>query len=99
MKEAINKIFEGNCIIFTGSGFSFGAENILAENRNIKSAFELAELLVAQCGINSGDNVDLRVAANYYRSQHSPASLVDLLHNEFTVSQISSDHEYIGTLK
>ena len=40
-EKAIEKIFEGNCILFTGSGFSFGAKNVLSLDSKIKSAPQL----------------------------------------------------------
>ena len=43
--KAIEKIFEGNCILFTGSGFSFGAKNVLPDNPEIKITPDLAEFL------------------------------------------------------
>jgi mRNA-degrading endonuclease YafQ of YafQ-DinJ toxin-antitoxin module len=97
-EKAIEKIFEGNCILFTGSGFSFGAQNVLPSDSEIKSAPDLAELLYKDSGYGSS-NTDLKKAATAYLKKKSVHELIDILKKEFTISKISSDHEYIGSLK
>ncbi|QGY45926.1 hypothetical protein GM418_20285 [Maribellus comscasis] len=97
-EKAIEKIFEGNCILFTGSGFSFGAKNILTKASDIKSAPDLAKLLYRDSGYSSS-NTDLKKAATAYLKKKSVYDLIDILKKEFTISEISSDHEYIGSFK
>lgn len=96
--KAIEKIFEGNCILFTGSGFSFGAKNVLPDNPEIKSTPDLAELLYKRSGYETS-NKDLKKAATAYLRKRSPHELIDILKREFNISEISSDHQYIGSFK
>ena len=97
-EKAIEKIFEGNCILFTGSGFSFGAENVLPSNPEIKSAPDLAELLYKDSGYTSS-NKDLKKAATAYLKKKTTDDLIHILKQEFTISKISPDHKYIGSHK
>ena len=96
--KAIEKIFEGNCILFTGSGFSFGAKNVLASDPDIKSAPDLAKLLYEDSGYSSS-NTDLKKASTAYLKKKSSHDLIDILKKEFTISEISPEHKYIGTFK
>ena len=41
IEEGINRIFEGNCMLFLGSGFSLGSTNV--EGNNLVSAFDLSK--------------------------------------------------------
>jgi len=97
-EKAIEKIFEGNCILFTGSGFSFGAKNVLASDPDVKSAPDLAELLYKDSGYSSS-NTDLKKASTAYLKKKSAHDLIDILKKEFTISSISPEHKYIGTFK
>lgn len=97
-EKAIEKIFEGNCILFTGSGFSFGAKNILSTDADIKSAPDLAKLLYNDSGYSSS-NTDLKKAATAYLKRKTVHDLIHILKQEFTISEISPDHKYIGSLK
>jgi hypothetical protein len=97
-EKAIEKIFEGNCILFTGSGFSFGAKNVLSTNPEIKSAPDLA-LTLNEISDYKTINTDLKKATTAYLQKKSETDLIDVLKQEFTISAISPDHEYIGSLK
>lgn len=96
-EKAIEKIFEGNCILFTGSGFSFGAENVLSSNSDIKSSPDLAKILNERSGYTTS-NTDLKKATTAYLRKKTELDLIDMLKQEFTISKISSDHKYIGSL-
>ena len=48
--EIINKIFEGNCMLFLGSGFSFGATNNNPKDSKFKGAGTLAHILLEDAG-------------------------------------------------
>ena len=97
-EKAIEKIFEGNCILFTGSGFSFGAKNVLSLDSKIKSAPQLAELLYKDSGYTSS-NKDLKKAATAYLKKKTADDLIHILKQEFTISEISPDQKYIGSQK
>ena len=97
-EKAIEKIFEGNCILFTGSGFSFGAKNVLSLDSKIKSAPQLAELLYKDSGYMSS-NKDLKKAATAYLKKKTADDLIHILKQEFTISEISPDQKYIGSQK
>jgi hypothetical protein len=96
--KAIERIFEGNCILFTGSGFSFGAKNVSGSDSNIKSAPDLAKLLYEASGYSSSDT-NLKKASTVYLRKKSKHDLIDLLKKIFTISHISSDQKYIGKFK
>lgn len=95
IEKAIEKLFEGNCILFTGSGFSFGAKNVFGSE--IKSAPDFAQVLNENSGYRT-TNMDLKKATTAFLSKKTEADLIDILKKEYTISEISSDHEYIGSL-
>jgi len=97
LKDAIYKILDGNCMIFTGSGFSLGATNIKQENSGMLKAYELANYLYDECGYNIQDG-NLTNASNLYQKKFGPHKLIELLKQEYTVRSISPDQEYIGSL-
>lgn len=51
LKEGINKIFEGNCMLFLGSGFSLDSVNV--NHKKLMSAGSLSDKLDSMSG---GDN-------------------------------------------
>ena len=54
--EIISKIFDGTCMLFLGSGFSFGATNSNPKNSQFKGAGTLANMLLDDAGYPSRTN-------------------------------------------
>lgn len=92
---AIEKILTGNCILFTGSGFGFGAKNI--NERDLLLGNNLANYLFDECGTKNHDN-DLKTAAEFYIEEFGESKLIELLKSEFTVKEITDDHKLIGSM-
>lgn len=95
--EIINKIFEGNCMLFLGSGFSFGATNNNPKDPRFKGAGPLAHILLEHAGYSSKTD-DLRKASSAYLKKKTPEDLIALLKQEFCATSISPSHDYIGSL-
>lgn len=93
--EIINKIFDGTCMLFLGSGFSFGATNQNPKDSQFKGAGTLANLLLDEAGYSNKTN-DLRKASFAYLKKKSPEELIVLLKQEFQAISISESHKYIG---
>lgn len=95
LKEGINKIFDGNCMLFLGSGFSLGSINVNREN--LGTAGMLSNKLDSLSG---GDNDgNLEDAADEFIETLGEYKLVDFLKKEFTVNAYSKEQEIIGKCK
>lgn len=97
IKEAIEGIFNGESILFVGSGFSFGATNSNPVDDKMKSSTSLSDLLLGECGVNQ-KGVDLTKASQIYIARHSAEELVNFLKKEFVVSSISDDQKFITSM-
>lgn len=93
--EIISKIFDGNCMLFLGSGFSFGATNSNPKDPKFKGAGTLANMLLEDAGYSSRAT-DLRKASSAYLRKKTPEELIALLKQEFHATSISESHDYIG---
>ncbi len=81
LDEVVDKILEGNCLLFLGSGFSAGAYNIL--DNEIPIAGALAKILDDKTGEDNGG--DLEESAESYIDKFGEVELAQLLRNTFTV--------------
>ncbi len=95
LETAIEKALTGNCLLFTGSGFGFGATNI--QEKNLLLGQDLTNLIYEKCGINQHDN-DLKSASELFIDEFGEYKLIDLLKTEFTVKTITESQTLIGTL-
>ncbi len=95
IENAIEKLLTGNCLLFTGSGFSFGAKNI--QDKPLLLGAGLTDLLYKKCGIHEHDN-DLKGASELFLDEFGTHDLIELLKNEFTVNSITDSQALIGTL-
>ncbi|RRD61434.1 SIR2 family protein [Tannerella forsythia] len=94
LQNAIDLIFEGNCILFTGAGASLMAVNIKEEN--LKTAKQLTDLLYDKCGLQSDNN--LSYAVDEYIEQHGEHELIQLLKEQYSVRTISEEQEILGSV-
>ena len=95
LKDAIEKILTGNCILFTGSGYSCDAKNISGNSPRIGG--NLTQFLYSECGINEND-YNLKSASELYSDNKGEFQLIDFLRNEYTISEVGTDHEFIASL-
>lgn len=92
LKEAINLIYAGNCILFLGAGYSLNAENILG--KGIPLAGDLAGMLDRESEEDSDD--DLSLAAQSYMEIKGEYQLVEYLKDTFTTVDVKHSHEILG---
>lgn len=94
LENAIDLLFEENCILFTGAGASVSATNIKGEN--IKPAKALVKLLYNECGLESDNN--LTYAVDEYLEKFGEQKLITLLKEQYTVQSIQNEHEILGAI-
>ncbi len=93
VREAIQYALDGRAILFTGAGFSYGAEN--TKGQPIPAGRALSRKLLGDIGyVNLEGGLDK--AASAYLRRKSDSALVDLLINEFSVGQVSPSHVTLG---
>lgn len=85
--DLVDSIMNGQCVLFTGSGFSSGARNILDES--MPTAWELKCILEKECGLTAES---LEQAADDYLDVLGEESLAKLLKNTFTVKSAADTH-------
>lgn len=88
LNEAIEMALCGQAILFTGAGFSIGAENL--RHTSFKTGKQLANHLSKSAGFD--EDIALDIAAEEYINVHGKDKLIDELHNEFTVRTFASYH-------
>ena len=76
IEQAIEKILDGQAVLFAGAGFSYGAQNIEGE---VPSAKKLKEKLLLDMGFNQATEHSLESISNFYKSKKSPEELIDKL--------------------
>lgn len=87
----IQKILDGKCMLFLGSGFSKDAKNTF--NNSLPDGRELAKILDEDTNYDSEG--DLEEAADYYLEQIGPKELSQKLRDIFTVKETSRGQEII----
>lgn len=95
IQEAIQHVLDGRAVLFTGAGFSFGAENI--QGQPIPAGRALARRLLGDIGYNNLEG-GLDKASSAYLRRYSEKSLVELLIKEFSVQRVSPSHISVGAL-
>lgn len=91
-QEALYKIFEGNCLLILGSGFSCGCE--IARGNQMPRADQLCSILDTHSGEESGG--DLGLSAELYIEKKGESSLCALLKEQFTPINLGDDHKTIA---
>lgn len=101
IEEAISQIRYNKCILFTGSGFSFGARNcdIGSDGKGslFLSAGDLCQKLADLYGLEEPD-AGLGMVTSFYLEKYPKSGLIDFLKKEFTATEISDSHKVIGRL-
>lgn len=97
LKEAIRCLLDGNAILFAGSGFSQGA--IKNDGTPLSTAEPLSHKLLDRCGFSKEEYVDdLGKASEIYKELEGEVGLVEFLHKEFTVCNITQEQHYLSVL-
>ena len=95
--EAIKLIHNGNCLLFTGAGFSIGAENYRQNNCEFRAAKVIAKELYNLCdvSIDEQDN-DLSRASLWYKELFGAHNIIEYLSTEFIVKKITPTQSEYG---
>lgn len=95
IKEAIEYALDGRAVLFTGAGFSYGAENI--NSLQIPAGKALAQKLLTDIGYKNPQGGLDKVTAAYLRRKPDQ-ELVDLLTNAFSVGKVTPSHVTLASL-
>lgn len=97
INEAIRSIIDGEAILFTGAGFSVGAEK--SNGEQLCTAKTLAHKLLEECGFDKKDFIDdLGQAADIYKEMKGTFGLMELLRSEFLAESLSPEQMFIAQL-
>lgn len=91
--ELIRKIASNKAILFTGAGFSKNTLNI--ENKEPPTAKELASKIAELGGYAEDEDGDLAYISDIYLKENDSDNLIAFLKQQFTISQVSKNHEEI----
>ena len=97
IEQAINKVDLGNCMLFTGSGFSRGAKGS-DPNKELQTAWDLAQKMYVECTGAEDEQGDLEDASKLYIETKGEHALIQFLKDNFTAFDITPSQEYIGSI-
>lgn len=92
LEKAIEKLLDGQAILFAGAGFSYGAYN---SKGDIPSAKKLKNNLLADMGINENSDYSLEIIADFYKKQKSASELVKKLREQYNIIDVAEYHKKI----
>lgn len=92
-QQFIRHAIDGNAILFTGAGFSWGATN--RAGKTIPSGLGLAKMLLGAVGY-AGRELPLDKAAGAYLRRKNETDLVELLVDEFSPQGTTVDHQVVA---
>lgn len=96
INKAIQYALEGNAILFTGAGFSYGATNI--NNTTIVTGESLRDYLAQECNISKTQS-SLSSVADYHIKYHNGyTSLIETLTKQFSVKEVTDTHKTIMSI-
>lgn len=95
IKEAIEHAIDGNAVLFIGSGFSFGSENL--EGGLPLSGRSLAKKLYELSGVETDDD-NLSLASQMFLRMRPQSELASLLREMFTIKTAAPHHLQIASL-
>ena len=94
LKYALEKVLDGEAVLFAGAGFSNGAEN---EKGTVPSAIALKNELCTEIGIDS-NTYNLETISQYYINKKSPEELISKLKQIFNIRNVADHHRIITNL-
>lgn len=103
IKDAIEQIFRGKAVLFTGAGFSIGATNQLEDARNSIPTAQgfadfLSEDLVEKGFSDQGKGHALQIISDYYCQEAGENQLVKALIDQFSVRDVTDTQKEIAKL-
>lgn len=96
LNEAILCALEGEAVLFAGSGFSFGAKNVLS--KDMPNGLELRDLLAEKLGYKNVQ-YSLGKVADYFESVFSTSELIEFIKEQCTNISHEKYHEEIMSVK
>jgi len=97
IQQAIQYALEGNAILFTGAGFSYGALNI--NDKKFITGLSLRDHLAEECGITNTQS-SLSSVADYHINYHKGyQTIIETLTRLFSVKEITNAHKDIMSVK
>ncbi|EJG0878457.1 SIR2 family protein [Vibrio parahaemolyticus] len=94
IEKILTSINNGKAIMFTGAGFSFGAETVLGTEP--LGAKRLSHALCDNVGIPRSDN--LMFTSDFFMSKKPKSDLIALLKENYTLRSTSESHQTICSL-
>lgn len=94
-RRLVELLSTGKSMLFTGAGFSIGATNSLKSSPPV--ARELIKKIKEKGEIEE-DQVSLDVVVDFYLSENSPESLIELLKEEYTITAVSQEQKTIASI-
>lgn len=93
MQIPSDRIKGGNSVLFLGSGFSREGKN--SNNESVRSAWQLQDLMLDQCGVIDRQDYDLESASQEYLDRFGERLTVDLLHRNFEIFETSPNQNIV----
>ncbi|AUV88417.1 SIR2 family protein [Vibrio campbellii] len=94
IEKILHSINSGKAIMFTGAGFSFGAETV--SGAEPLGAKQLSHCLCDSLGIAKNDN--LMFVSDFFMAKKPKSDLISLLKDNYTLSSTSKSHGIICSL-
>ena len=94
LEKAIEKILEGQAILFVGAGFSYGSKNVMGQ---VPAAKKLKEDLLKDLKIDNNE-YSLEMIANFYKNKKSTDALIKQLKKQFNIISVEKHHKNIVSL-
>lgn len=96
LETAIRHGKSGNALLFTGAGYSFGAENSVEGQNGIPTAKALSKILADLSG-QDGD-YQLTHISQFFMKEKSKEDLIGLLLSYFTIVNVAEHHKILGSI-
>ena len=96
LKQAIEKVLEGQAVLFAGAGFSYGAKN---KNGEVPSATRLKKALLKDMGMSEDLEYGLEMIADFYKKKKSATELVNKLREQYNILSVAEHHKKIMGLQ
>ena len=92
LNDAIEKILDGQAVLFAGAGFSYGAKN---KKGFVKTAEEFKKDLLRDLGMDENSDYPLDVISQYYISNKSSEDLIEKLKENYDIKNVADYHKAI----